>query len=423
MSELRLLRDVRTDRPATLAEHHSTHGPLPFRDPDDLIDAVEQAGVTGRGGAAFPVATKMRTVSTSRGRPVVVVNAAESEPASQKDRWLSARVPHLVLDGADAAARAVGGSEIVVWLHRGADQAEQALRTALAERKAAGVGTRRTRLVMGPERYVAGEASAVVAHLSGGPALPTMSPHRTAERGVRGRPTLLANAETFAHVALVARHGAGWFRELGTAEEPGTMLATVRGAVHRPGVVEVALGTSLDCVLAAAGGPSEELGALLVGGYGGTWLDAGTARSAALSRTSLRPLGVDLGVGLVLALPASRCPLAETERLLSWLAAESTGQCGPCVNGLPALAGRFAEAVAGRGPEAVGAVERLAGLVAGRGACHHPDGTARLARSALQVFGPHLAEHERRGPCSDVASAPLAPLPAHHPVAAREGWR
>jgi len=212
---MRLLLGVPADRPATLAEHEETHGPLPRS--GNLIDAVDGAGVTGRGGAAFPLATKMRTVASSRGRPVVVVNAAESEPASQKDRWLAARAPHLVLDGADAAAEAVGAKEVVVWVHRGSEAAERSLTAALAERRAEGTGTRRTRLVLGPDRYVAGEASAIVAHLSGGPALPTMSPHRTAERGVRGRPTLLANAETYAHVGLVARHGPASSRTTGTA--------------------------------------------------------------------------------------------------------------------------------------------------------------------------------------------------------------
>lgn len=419
---MRLLHGIRADRPLSLAEHLAVHGGLPHA--GDLVDAVAQAGLTGRGGAAFPLATKMRTVATTRGRAVVVVNAAESEPASQKDRWLAARAPHLVLDGADAAARAVGAKEVVLWLHRGAEAAERSLSAALQERRALGLGTRRTRLVLGPDRYVAGEASAIVHHLSGGPALPTMSPHRTAERGVHGRPTLLANAETFAHVALVARHGARWFRTAGIAEEPGTMLVTVRGAVRRPGVVEMEMGTSFDAVLTAAGGPTEEISAFLVGGYGGTWLDVRSARTASLSRASLRPLGVDLGVGLVLAFPAARCPLAETERLLGWLAAESAGQCGPCVNGLPAIAGRFADVVSGRGGlEALTQLDRWAGLVAGRGACHHPDATAVLAVSALRVFGPHLRVHARDGRCSDVASSPLAPLPAHHAVAGAEGWR
>lgn len=420
---MRLLRGTHTDRPVTLAEHLAVHGPSPVSG-SELVDAVDDAGLTGRGGAGFPIARKMRTVAGIRGRSVVVVNAAESEPGSQKDGWLTARTPHLVLDGAEAAARAVGARDVVLWLHRGATDAEEALRTALAERRPAGRGMGRTRIVLGPDRYVAGEASAIVHHLSGGPALPTMSPYRTAERGVRGRPTLLANAETFAHVALVARHGPQWFRTAGTAGEPGTMLATVRGAVARPGVVEVETGTSWHDLLATVGATTEPVSAYLVGGYGGSWLDARRAERASMSRTSLQPLGADIGVGLVMAFPAARCPLAETARLLGWLAAESTGQCGPCVNGLPAIAARFGDAVSGRGgARGLAQLERWAGLVTGRGACHHPDGAARLALSALTVFAPHLRDHARHGRCSDTASSPIAPLPAHSAVSGAEGWR
>lgn len=419
---MRLLAGTRADRALSLAEHLQVHGPLPRV--ADLIDSVSGSGLTGRGGAAFPLAAKMRTVAAATGRPVVVVNAAESEPASEKDACLAERAPQLVLDGAEAAAQAVGARDVVLWVHRGAVAARESLAAALAERRAAGLGPRRPRVVPGPDRYVAGEASAVVHHLSGGPALPTMSPHRTAERGVRGRPTLLANAETFAHVALVARHGPDWFRSAGTADEPGTMLATVRGAVRRPGVVEVEVGTPLVDVLQRAGGATEALSALLLGGYGGTWLSHEAARSARLSRADLGPLGVDLGVGLVLAFPATRCPLAETERLVGWLAAESAGQCGPCVNGLPALAADVTALVTGReGPAALARLRRRADLVSGRGACHHPDGTARLALSAVRVFDEHLAAHARAGRCPDLAASPVAPLPPHHPVAGAEGWR
>ena len=281
----------------------------------------------------------------ARGRPVVVVNGAESEPAADKDHLLLSRAPHLVLDGAEAAAEALGAREVVVWTHRGDGVTGERLAAAVAERP----GRRRPRVVAGPDRYVAGEASAVVHHLSGGPALPTMSPYRTAERGVRGRPTLLANAETFAHLALVARHGAGWFRSAGTPDEPGTMLATVRGAVRDPGVVEVPVGLPLAALLARAGGPTGAVGCFLIGGYGGSWLPAQAAEAAAVSRSSMAAHGADLGVGLVVALPADRCPVAETARLLGWLASESTGQCGPCINGLPAIAAGFLDLASGRG--------------------------------------------------------------------------
>jgi NADH:ubiquinone oxidoreductase subunit F (NADH-binding) len=238
---------------------------------------------------------------------------------------------------------------------------------------------------------------------------------------------VLANAETFAHVALIARHGAPWFRSAGTPGEPGTLLLTLRGAVRRPGVVEVAPGTPIPEILDLAGGPAAPLSALLVGGYGGSWLSWDDAATTALTRAGLAALDADLGVGLLLAFPAGRCPLTETERITGWLAAESTGQCGPCVNGLPALAADVGALVRGHGPDGLPDVlarlERRAGLVTGRGACHHPDGTARLVRSALRVFADHVEQHARSGRCSDLAASPVAPLPTHTPVASAGGWR
>ena len=421
---MRLLAGTREDRPLTLAEHTAVHGPLP-RAGEALVDLVAASGLTGRGGAGYPLAGKLRTVIDQprrRGRPVVVVNAAESEPAAGKDAALTARAPHLVLDGATACARAVGARDVVVWVHRGAVAGPDALAAAAFERRCAGVDAARVQVVAGPDRYVAGEASAVVRHLSGGPARPAMTPYRTAERGVRGRPTLLANAETFAHVGLVVRHGPQWYRSVGTPEEPGTALVTVRGGVARPGVVEVPLGTPVTDVLDARGGPVGPLSALLVGGYGASWLSWADARAALVSRASMAAAGADLGTGLLLALPAERCPVAETERLTGWLAAESAGQCGPCVNGLPAIAADVS-ALADGDPVAADRLRRRVGLVTGRGACHHPDGVARLVRSLLVVFVDHLDVHLRSGRCTDVTSSPLAPLPSYAPVAGAESWR
>jgi len=421
---MRLLAGTRPDRPLTLAEHLAVHGALP-RTGRGLVDEVEASGLTGRGGAGYPLAGKLRTVLAQprlRGRPVVVVNAAESEPAADKDASLVTRAPHLVLDGAAACAVAVGAREVVVWVHRGSQGAEQALETAAYERRSVGAETVRVEVVAGPDRYVAGEASAIVRHLSGGPALPSATPYRTAERGVRGRPTLLANAETFAHAGLVARHGPAWFRAEGLPAEPGTMLATVRGGVLRPGVVEVPFGRPVPEVLAACGGPRRPVSALLVGGYGGAWLAWDAARTATLSRASLAARGADLGTGLLLALPADRCPLAETERLVAWLAAESAGQCGPCVNGLPAMAADLTALVAGDG-SALSRLDCRASLVAGRGACHHPDGAVRLVRSTLDVFRPHVEQHLRAGRCRDLDCSPVAPLPAPEAVAGAPSWR
>ncbi len=235
------------------------------------------------------------------------------------------------------------------------------------------------------------------------------------ERGVRRRPTLVNNAETLAHVALIARHGPRWFRELGLSEQPGSTLMTLTGPVAYPGVYEVEYGASLSSLLDAAGGINSRVRAALFGGYAGTWVEGGALSDLGLSNTHLAPHGATLGAGVVLLLSEEACPVAETARVTRWLALQGAGQCGPCVHGLDALADSFERVCAGAAPKHASArIEQLAGLVSRRGACAHPDGTARFAMSALEVFAPEFADHVRHGACEACARPSQMPLP-HHP--------
>ena len=397
----------------SLAEHYAVHGALPPAGPE-VVELVRSSGLLGRGGAGFPLATKLavtRESASSRRRPIVVVNAAESEPASRKDYALVSHAPHLVLDGAAIAASAVGATEVVVWLHRGHPAMPDALASALAERRAAGLPDPEFRVEEGPRRYVAGQSTAAVAHISGRPARPMTAVVPMARRGISGRPTLVSNAETLAHLALVLRHGAAWFRSVGSLAEPGTMLATITGWVRTPGVVEVPVGTTVRGLLAAAGGvTSEPVRALLVGGYAGSWLPYDQV-DLPYSRAGLAPAGAEPGVGMVVVLPAGSCPVVETARLAAWLTDERVGQCGPCLNGLPALA-TAARALAYGGADAASAPDQLrrwAGMVEGRGACHHPDGVVRLVRSLLLGFSDDVARHAAGSPCQ--ATLPSIVLP------------
>jgi len=388
----------------TLAEHLRVHGELPQRRPQELIGAIERSGLRGRGGADFPTATKLRAVAAGRRPSAVVVNGSETEPASAKDRLLLTRLPHLVLDGAMVAARLVGAEEVIVKVGESAVGSLQALEGALAVRHDDPVPVR---VVAAPEGYVAGEESAVVQFLNGGPELPTFVPPRPFQRGYRRRPTLIQNPETLAQVALVARFGERWYRELGTAADPGSALVTISGAVAAPGVYEMAFGTSMADLLDAAGGPTERMRALLVGGYFGTWVDASQIMRLRLSREELRSVGCTLGSGVLIVLAESSCGLHETARVIDYLAEQSAGQCGPCVHGLRAVADGVAALAAGRRNGNVERVTRWAAEIRGRGACHHPDGAVRFVMSALSVFAQEI-EHHRRHPCgAQPAGLPL----------------
>ena len=211
--------------PEDLRAHLARYGRPPYRGgPGHLIQAVEQAGLTGRGGAAFPVHRKLAIVARARGRKVIVANGAESEPASHKDALLLRAAPNLVLDGLQLAAEAIGASEAYLYLHPGVSP--EILR-ALNQRAAAGLDWLGVTIAEAPPRFLAGQESALVNRLGGGPAVPTFVPPRVTERGLGGAPTLVQNVETLAHLALIARYGPRWFRALGTAREPGSMLATV----------------------------------------------------------------------------------------------------------------------------------------------------------------------------------------------------
>lgn len=366
--------------------------PLPRRARAEVLAEIEASGLTGRGGAAFPTALKLAAVARAR-RPVVVANGTEGEPASWKDKVLLAENPHLVVDGAVVAARIVGARKLIFAVGRENRTVRRRLERALAERSDGFDAIVETV----PDRFVAGEESALVNQLEGGQAKPTMQ--KPYERGV-----LVQNVETLANVGLVARYGAGWFRARGTADEPGTVLVTVLGAVRRPGVTEVELGTPIREVLQRFGGLTALPSALLVGGYFGTWVRAHDALDLPLTNAALKPLGAALGARTIAVLPQGACGLAESARVARYLADESAGQCGPCVFGLAALAGALETLDVER-------LRRLAPQVSGRGACAHPTGATRFVASAVDVFQQEIERH-RAGRCTGRAHPPVLPLGA-----------
>jgi NADH:ubiquinone oxidoreductase subunit F (NADH-binding) len=402
---------------ADLRAHLARLGSPPYRNQAGLlIGDVQAAGLTGRGGAAFPVHRKLAAVANAGRPPVVVGNGAEGEPASRKDRELLWRVPHLVLDGLQLAAEAVGAVAATLYVHRDA-RLRQHVRVALGQRAAAGLDRVDVGLLDAPPRFLSGAESALVNAVNGGPAIPGYQPPRVFEKGVAGRPTLVQNVETLAHLALIARFGPAWFRSVGTPDEPGSMLCTVLQADGRL-VTEVALGTPIGGLLELTG----NVQAVLCGGYHGAWLDPGTAAGLALDNASLRPAGALIGPGVLIGLPADRCGLAETARAARYLALESAGQCGPCLNGLPRIANALTD-LAGPRPSrrTLADLRRWAGLVEGRGACHHPDGTVRFVRSALAVFGQEIERHAS-GRCAANSARPFLPLPPG-PEPTEASWR
>ncbi|MFI9046696.1 NADH-ubiquinone oxidoreductase-F iron-sulfur binding region domain-containing protein [Streptomyces sp. NPDC053427] len=393
----------RLDRVAHLARH----GGPPRLTAQELVALAEDTDLRGRGGAGFPFARKLTAVldgmRRSDGRAAVVVNGSEGEPSCLKDTALLLHVPHLVLDGALLAAEALGAQEVAVGVTR--SDVAHSVQRAIDERGPVRPALRVTLLT---ERFVTGEGSAMTSGLGGGPGLPSGRKVRSSERGLNGVPTLLSNTETFAQLAVAARLGALGYRTAGLPAEPGTLLLTVAG--NR--VVEAPYGVPLARVLALCG--LDQGQGVLIGGYHGTFISPADAATATLSRAALATHDAVLGAGAVLPLPYDTCPAGETVRVARWMAAESAGQCGPCVLGLPALADQLDRAVRGGGETALQAVQARMRAVEKRGACSHPDGTARFVASALAAFPEEFERHARGFGCGRPVTGAL-PVTGHQP--------
>jgi NADH:ubiquinone oxidoreductase subunit F (NADH-binding) len=358
-----------------LLDDHGYPGPLPPVG-HRFLDVLERSRLAGRGGAGFSTATKWRAVAhRSHGDAVIVANGAEGEPQSKKDRLLMTTRPHLVLDGAFAAARVLRARRIVLYIGERHDSSRAAMLHALEQR------TEPERALVSfaaaPSRYVAGAENAAIHFLNEGVATPTTVPPYPFERGVGGAPTLVQNVETLAHIALLAR----------TGTLPGTVLITLAGALPRTGVVEVPSGTTVADAI-ALGGVQESPQAILIGGYFGRWMRGADALSVRLAPEA------GIGCGVVGVLPADRCPVCDVAGIMRYLAGESSAQCGPCFFGLRALAdacARIAQHGANGGD--LSRLHRWAVEVRGRGACKHPDGAAIFLASALDVFANDFATH------------------------------
>jgi NADH:ubiquinone oxidoreductase subunit F (NADH-binding) len=382
----------------SLTDHRRRLGPLPpATDRRAIIPVLASSGLLGRGGAGFPVARKWSAVAEREaGAAVVLANGAEGEPLSAKDRTLMATRPHLVLDGAELAADAVGADRIVLYVGSEHVAARKALGRAVAERE--GHGRVPIELVAAPPTYVAGEESAAVHFVNDGDGRPTGTSPRPFERGVDGRPTLVQNVESLAHAALIARYGDAWYRDLGGASTRGTALVTI-GTTAGHGVTEIAIGTTVAELAERAGIPGDAR-AVLLGGYFGGWLSAGEAWGLRLDPVEMRSAGSAFGCGVVSFLGQAECGVETTARIIDYMAGQSAAQCGPCVFGLRAIADATARIAGGTAHrDDLEGINRWAGRLAGRGACRHPDGAVGLMHSALRVFADEFAVHQRTRFC------------------------
>jgi NADH:ubiquinone oxidoreductase subunit F (NADH-binding) len=389
-------------------------GYRPAGDPAALV--AGSAALRGRGGAGFPLARKLSAVAAAAaaggGAPVVVANGEEGEPASVKDRWLLRYRPHLVLDGLRLAASVVGAGGTHVYVSD--PESAESVTAAAAELRGRGRWDADPRVTVVAPAYVAGEETAVVRALDGGPALPADKPPRPFEAGVGGRPTLVSNVETLAGLALLHRLGAAGYR----AGE--TFLLTLTGTAAA-GLYEVPLGVTLRDVLAWRGGDPAGVTGVLMGGYFGGLLGP-RALDVPLEYDAVRLAGSGLGCGAIAVLTAATCPVRLAAELMTYFSYENAGQCGGCFNGTAAM--RLVLERLRDGGATSRDVERLtylSGFLPGRGACGTLDGASAVGATLLREFAPVVAAH-LGGRCETCAApAGAGPPYAVAPPSAAEG--
>lgn len=396
--EPRLLTSHRED----LAAYRRLGGYRSLADSEDLLSEVETSGLVGRGGAAFPLAVKLRAVRDNgriAGGAVVVANGEEGEPASVKDRWLLRNRPHLVLDGLRLAAAMVGAERAHVYVSD--PESAHSVDTALSALDSGTLGAVKVTVLTVPPGYVAGEETAAVRAINGGPPKPTDKPPRPFEAGVGDRPTLVSNVETLANLPFLQGHGAMAFRSQGTTLSPGTFLATITGAGRPPTLYELPHGLPFTELLALHGVSSEHVRGALMGGYFAGLLNRSVLQTT-LDHESMRRLGSGLGCGAV-SLITDECPVAVAASVLAYFDRENAGQCGSCFNGTAAMAaaaGALRDGAAST--EDVNRLRRWSVVLRGRGACATLDAAANVAASLLNQFPDGVAAH-LEAKCRDCA--------------------
>ena len=422
-----------------------------------IIDEVETAGLRGRGGAGFPTAVKWRTVAANCSPELpttVVVNAAEGEPGTYKDRTILLRTPYAVLEGALVAARAVGAGDVIVAIKEGETAQIDRLTTAIAEMEAAGLldGTP-VAVVTGPHEYLFGEETALLEVVDGRQPFPRIAPpyrrgvidvvehdedvgrHSGAPGHVElagpghetpAPPALVDNVETLANVVGIIAEGADWFRQLGTDRSPGTIVCTVTGDIAHPGVGEVALGTTIRQALDAIGGgasPGRPIKAVL-GGVSAAPVPVALLDTP-LTWEDMAGIGSGLGTGTLIVVGEATDMTAVAAGAARFLAVESCGQCTPCkVDGL-AIADALERLCAGSGSTRdVDAVAKALTTVADGARCNLASQQQAVVGAILDGWSDELAARAtgRAGPIEPYLVAEVTSL-ADDEVTVDEGRR
>jgi NADH-quinone oxidoreductase subunit F len=402
--------------------------------PDEVLDRLDAAGLRGRGGAGFPLSRKWRAVMANEAfeaKASIVVNAAEGEPGSFKDRAILRANPYHVLEGALIGAHVVDASEIIVGCKRTETKSIARLEGAIAEMRAAGwLGDVDVRVFAGPSEYLYGEETALLETIDGRYPFPRIAPpyRRGVEEVVEypsdvtansasaahvemagvdhiAAPTLASNVETFANVPGVLAKGGDWFRSVGTAESPGTIVCTVSGDTQRAGVAEVAMGTTLRELIDSVGNgvaPGREVAAVMSGVANP--LIPGDQLDVPLTYEGMQAIGSGLGCAGFIVFDDQTDFTAVAAGVAHFLGVESCGQCAACKGDGLVIAEALAKLCASKAePHDLELLDASLATVADGARCNLPYQQQAVIGSILELFDDEVAQHR------DKTGAPSAP--------------
>jgi NADH-quinone oxidoreductase subunit F len=381
--------------------------------PQGVFEVVKKSGLRGRGGAGFPTWKKWEMVIQQKeNRKYLCCNAAEDEPGTFKDRYLLRSNPHQLIEGALISAFALGADEAYLYINGRFEEELQFMEQALQESKANGhwggalEGSGRAiqlKIARSPGTYVAGEETALLEVIEGRVAAPRQKPpYYPAVHGLFGMPTAVNNAETLSNIPLIVREGAEWFRTKGTVTSPGSLIFTLTGDVNRPGLYELALGTSLRELIEVYGEGMKEgrsLKAVFPGGPSNAIIP-GNQIDVPLDFDSLKAIGSGLGTGAVIVMSEDVCMVRSAIEYARFFSRESCGQCPPCKLGTVHLSEILEKIESGQGTEKdVQQVEQVCGMIKGRGYCYLLTGASIAVESIFRHFQHEFDAHVEEGRC------------------------
>jgi NADH-quinone oxidoreductase subunit F len=380
---------------------------------EDVVSELKKSGLRGRGGAGFPTGIKWDKIIHHRtSEHYFVCNAGEHEPGTFKDRYLLKHHPHQLLEGCLIAAHTAQAKASFIYINHDYDEERKNLEQAIAQVRARGLmgknilGTGvdlEIELFTGMGSYVAGEETAMLESMQGRPAMPRQKPpFYPTDFGLYGKPTLVNNVETLCNIPRILHKGASWFTQVGTDKCPGTMLFSLSGAVNKPGVYELPMGTPLRTLIEECGGGvpgGRKVKAVFPGGPSFSMVTADQL-DLPMEFDALKKAGTGLGSAGVIVVDDATCMVAQTLKFSSFFRNESCGQCPPCRMGTINLETLMTKIEQGEGTQKdLDSLLQLCGFVKGTGYCTLVTGAAVLVQSSLKLFRHEFDEHIKQKRC------------------------